>query len=609
MPKVFTSDEVLRTQKNERIRLEAASFARGGEGEIFRIMGNPYSVAKIYTNPNESLKHIEAKLNCLVQRSTKELRDRSAWPENLLYNPRNQIVGFTMPLVSDGINFSILYHPHSRKTQLPFVNWKFLIHACLNLAKVVADLHAIAIVIGDLNSNGVRVNDKAIVKLLDCDSFQVTEGTSVYLCGVNEPRYIAPEMIGRELKWTVRTANQDNFALAVMIFECLFMGRHPFDGRDLRSSESNTIDRVKAGRYAYGPSAASRGMQSPPLVLPTSEITPELQTMFERAFTNTTGSQPRPTAIDWYHALDRMEKSLVKCQADANHLYLKSSSSCPWCRLESNGLESFFHGVPNPMGGASGRPYQSPQPGQTFNGATGASGGSLESHLKKFWANVSNKISVGSVFSRGSGQASVNAVTWVPAGSSNIPPLVQLWMNGSTIEELSRHLGSSGKVPYEVESAITKLNSTDKPSNLALESISILMKRSGCLVVPEVVGLLTALAVDSSTSLWVAALLGFFIYCAVHSAVSEANKNAEKGKQEHQASVLKCETVLNSLRTKLREAQSESDVLWGRYAGKTPRQDEINKISFALDGLIAKHASASAGILALEKAISAHRYR
>jgi DNA-binding helix-hairpin-helix protein with protein kinase domain len=72
-----------------------------------------------------------------------------------------------------------------------------------------------------------------------------------------------------------RTPNHDNFGLAVLIFQLLCMGRHPFAGRFLGTGDPPSIpEAIARSRYAYSrdrqrtmlaPSAGSLKRPSDPL--------------------------------------------------------------------------------------------------------------------------------------------------------------------------------------------------------------------------------------------------------------------------------------------------------------------------------------------------------
>jgi DNA-binding helix-hairpin-helix protein with protein kinase domain len=75
---------------------------------------------------------------------------------------------------------------------------------------------------------GKADRQRATAALIDCDSFQITDGAHVFRCPVEVPEFTPPELQGSAFDSQTRTAQHDAFGLAVLIFYLLFLGRHPF---------------------------------------------------------------------------------------------------------------------------------------------------------------------------------------------------------------------------------------------------------------------------------------------------------------------------------------------------------------------------------------------
>ena len=76
----------------------------------------------------------------------------------------------------------------------------------------------------------------------------------------------APELQGGRLDRTDRTANHDAFGLAVMAFQLLFMGRHPFVGGFLGGSDMPMERAIEEFRFAYSSDRNRTRMEAPPHV-------------------------------------------------------------------------------------------------------------------------------------------------------------------------------------------------------------------------------------------------------------------------------------------------------------------------------------------------------
>jgi DNA-binding helix-hairpin-helix protein with protein kinase domain len=147
--------------------------------------------------------------------------------------------------------------------------------------------------------------------------------------------FTPPELQGRPFRGIVRTANHDNFGLAVLIFHLLFMGRHPFAGRFLGRGDMPIETAIQQFRFAYGADRKLTQMEPPPHVPTLVSLSPAIASLFERAFSQqATNGRARPTPSEWIAALDAVAKQLVRCKSEPNHFYVSASPSCPWCEVE-----------------------------------------------------------------------------------------------------------------------------------------------------------------------------------------------------------------------------------------------------------------------------------
>jgi molecular chaperone DnaK len=318
---------------------------QGGEGAVYAVPLRPGLVAKIYARtPDE---HTGGKLAAMVQLGTKALTSLAAWPQNLLFDERTgNVVGFLMPKVDGHRQIHALYGPTNRKTAFPDATWAFLVRAARNVAATFDTVHGHGHVIGDVNEGNVVVSQNATVRLIDCDSFQITHLGRGYPCRVGVPLFTPPELQGQRLEDLVRTPDHDRFGLAVLVFQLLFMGRHPFAGRHPeRAIPVETA--IREGLFAFGKEAARQGWEPPPFSLRLGDVPPSLAQLFELAFgKDAAAGAPRPTAADWVTALDELEAAIVICGRDPRHVHVKANGSCPWCRIEKDGGPSFFFAPP-----------------------------------------------------------------------------------------------------------------------------------------------------------------------------------------------------------------------------------------------------------------------
>ncbi|MEP6869431.1 MAG: hypothetical protein ABJA20_13025 [Novosphingobium sp.] len=142
--------------------------------------------------------------------------------------------------------------------------------------------------------------------------------------------YTPSELHGQRLDGTVRTPNHDAFGLAVVIFQLLFMGRHPFMER-YAGGEMPIEKAIAEHRFAYS-KQRSTGMSPPPGACQISDFPTFIGNAFEAAFSPNATS--RPTALQWVKTLEALEGSLTKCGSNPMHFYPSAATKCVWCRME-----------------------------------------------------------------------------------------------------------------------------------------------------------------------------------------------------------------------------------------------------------------------------------
>lgn len=290
-------------------------------------VNEPGLAAKIYHKPLDDKK--TQKLLSMVKMKNQKLLNISAWPVDTLYNsPEGPVVGILMPMVSGFKEIHKLYNPKSRIVEFPNAAWDFLIHISANLARAFSTVHGQGHVIGDINHGNITVSSRGTVMLIDCDSFQINVDGHKYSCGVGIPIYQPPETQDfKSFLEIEKTCNHDNFGLAVIIFQLLFMGRHPFSEKYIGEDDMPLERAIKEGRYAYD---RSLSLKSPFGTLSMDEIPHSLARLFKAAFLTTN----RPLAGEWVIALESLLKELKQCTINPSHRFYNKLSECPWCRIE-----------------------------------------------------------------------------------------------------------------------------------------------------------------------------------------------------------------------------------------------------------------------------------
>lgn len=328
-------------QHNRRVEL-GRELGRGGEAVAYELQSTPSMVVKIYHEVADQLK--SEKLEAMVNISQPVIARFAAWPNCVIRKTMGgPIAGIIMPKVV-GVEIHKLYNPSVRKIAFPSADWRFLIRTACNYATAIETLHQHGIVIGDINQGNALVADDAIVRFIDCDSFQITTGTKIFRCPVGVPLFTPPELQSGQFNDKDRTVNHDRFGLAIMIFHLLFAGRHPFAGRYNGSGENSLEEMIKAYRFAFGRNHKLLQIDPPPFTPLLKDMPSEVSELFEKAFKIGSAAGNRPSATEWRNALKNFEQKLTQCGDDPGHYYL-SGNNCPWCRISSEGGPNLFISV------------------------------------------------------------------------------------------------------------------------------------------------------------------------------------------------------------------------------------------------------------------------
>jgi len=234
---------------------------KGGEGAVFAIGDDSQYAVKVYTTTDLAVK--EQKITAMVRAQLASRAPLVAFPLSIARSRSGGFIGFVMKLVAEHKPLHDIYSPGSRKQHFPQADYRFLVRTAANFARAVASVHNANCVIGDINHSGVLVSPKATVALIDADSFQISESGRNYLCRVGVPEYTPPELQGQSLANVTRTATHDAFGLAVVIFQLLFMGRHPFVGTVRKGDIPPLHENIQHFRYVYT-DLRDVGMDQPP---------------------------------------------------------------------------------------------------------------------------------------------------------------------------------------------------------------------------------------------------------------------------------------------------------------------------------------------------------
>lgn len=318
--------------------------SKSGEGRIYQTSKAGF-LAKIYhTITQEQIDKLQVMVkNPPVDPTRSQGHVSIAWPKCVLQDSYDKSLGFLMEVIGNGQTLINVYNPARRKKNAAGFNWFYLHTTAMNIASIVQAIHKNSYVVGDLKPDNLLVTPNAYVSIIDTDSFQILDRRTrkIYRCPVASQEFTPREIFGKDLQKIDRSEFQDDFALAVIIWQLLF-GYHPFSG-DFSGSgnQPNSDQLIEQGLWMYGSSSKLRpGKFSMPLNI----IHPELQKLFYKCF-NDGHSKPnaRPSAADWETALRQAISELTQCSVESGHHYAKSYGKCYWCerKRQLNGYDMF----------------------------------------------------------------------------------------------------------------------------------------------------------------------------------------------------------------------------------------------------------------------------
>lgn len=210
------------------------SICEGGEGKIYAIPQTTEFLIKIYhdeiiSNPVKSSK-ILPRIADMV--NMKDLPPEVAWPVMGIYDSNTsgsrRLIGFAMKKM-DGRSVRSLHYVDKIEKHFPGWNRKNLVMVAINFVNAVDKLHRRHILINDFNPSNFFVDNKGIVRFIDCDSYQVPGKKCTHYNSVHFNTHCAPELlIQPELMKHPRSVEHDLFGVAITIFQILMLGLHPY---------------------------------------------------------------------------------------------------------------------------------------------------------------------------------------------------------------------------------------------------------------------------------------------------------------------------------------------------------------------------------------------
>jgi len=336
---------------------QSTKIGEGATATIYRVIyeDEPWAAKIFNKDRTPDIEKLKAMIRNppLVKKYIKDVGEvyQLAWPRYILKNELSECVGFLMPFIDsvDTYPFEAYFDPilgakHKLTTEAAL---SLRLEIAINICEVISNLHAVGHYFIDVKPQNIKVSRAtSTVILMDCDGFSINNkdnpSLSRFPAELISTDYIAPEVTRNKLSPKDLAEGQDNYALAVLLFQLLNRGTHPFQGILNDSSiEVNTNDeKASIGLYPYG-------------IVANPKISPRTQSLhncfplstrnlFDKAFT-TSMSSLRPSAVEWkQHFTEQLEnKNLVRCSSYPNnvmHIHFRDMP-CFGCALEKIGKQ------------------------------------------------------------------------------------------------------------------------------------------------------------------------------------------------------------------------------------------------------------------------------
>ena len=329
----------------------------GGEGAVYGVRSHPDLVAKIY-HSNRRTDAVISKLDVMINYPPRTEDDRTghlfvAWPRQLVYDTASDVIGFLMPKVEKTSSLFEYYNPALRRRNAPHIHYANLCSVAKSLATALDRLHGSGYVVGDINESNAYITENEHVTLIDADSFQITDYQTtphtIYRCLVGKPEYTPPELQGISFADVDRNIHHDRFALAVVIYQLLMEGTHPFRGIYTGAGEKPQVESCISRGYFLHSASRSVPLRPVPSAVEWNTLHEDIRALFRKCFDDGhSDPQARPAPRDWVDALDEAMRTMRQCARNASHWYFDKQSpapggaACTWCgRIANIGIESF----------------------------------------------------------------------------------------------------------------------------------------------------------------------------------------------------------------------------------------------------------------------------
>lgn len=211
--------DAVKTNQGELFVLKKR-LSKGAEGTVFLTDNNKY-VCKIYNKGQMTVMRCR-KLKLFEERLVEY--EGICWPEKTVYNSDGLPVGYIMKKVKGKTVSSVF--DGDEEVLANFPSWKRsdLIEVATGILERIRYLHLLGVIVGDIRPKNIIIAPDGAVSLIDMDSCQIND----FPCPCGDEDFTPPENQGKPFSSFLRTYENEKFSCAVMVFEILFLGVHPY---------------------------------------------------------------------------------------------------------------------------------------------------------------------------------------------------------------------------------------------------------------------------------------------------------------------------------------------------------------------------------------------
>jgi hypothetical protein len=262
---------------------------------------------------------------------------RIAWPDAMLRDEEDRFVGYLMPAIDMLATSELEWLLQERQARAAglLLPLGARLQLAANLATAIAALHERGHRVVGLSPAMLRFHAPSLnIAIPDVDGFSIQGDNERFPAEGVVADYLAPEFQDKPIPAQGEEA-QDLFALAVVIFQMLNFGIHPFSGRSKHDDVPADIPgRIARRCYPYG--ATANPDVEPDRFSGHWAMPEDLQILFDQSFAG--DGVARPSAGQWSTLLQiyamPSNQCLHLCEKNAAHQYFVGLPCAACARTE-----------------------------------------------------------------------------------------------------------------------------------------------------------------------------------------------------------------------------------------------------------------------------------